>query len=168
MKSDNAQVGIGGYLEDRMIYRRSDHFGTSGEEPRSIHLGIDLWARALTPIYAPLKGSIHSLKDNAGWGDYGPTIILEHKISGVTFYSLYGHLDRASLKSWKKGDEVKEGELLARFGDDTENGNWPPHLHFQLMNSMGQKEGDFPGVCKPSEKDVFAAICPDPNLILRV
>src|SRR5688500_19744455 len=35
----NATVGIGGYLENRVIYRRSHHFETV-EEPRSIHLEI--------------------------------------------------------------------------------------------------------------------------------
>lgn len=161
------KVGIGGYFEDRMIYRRSEHFGTADEEPRSIHLGVDLWAPTHTPVYAPLEGKIHSLQDNAGWGNYGPTIILTHQVHGITFFSLYGHLNRISLDNWKEGDTVRKGELLAHFGEEHENGNWPPHLHFQLMNDMQGWKGDFPGVCKPSEKEEYMKTCPDPNWLIR-
>jgi len=167
LEKSGAKIGIGGYLEDRMIYRRSDHFGTAGEEPRSIHLGVDLWAPALTPVFLPVEGTIHSTQDNAGWGNYGPTIIVEHHIGPVTFFTLYGHLDRSSLSKWKTGDRVEKGALLAQFGQEEENGNWPPHLHFQVMNDLLGWKGDFPGVCKPSEKAKYMKICPDPRLLIR-
>ena len=87
LRTAGVKVGLGGYNEHRTIYRRSKHFGhTNSEppynEPREIHLGIDFWAEAGTPVFAPLNSVVHSFQDNANFGDYGPTIILEHSGSG--------------------------------------------------------------------------------------
>lgn len=158
-------IGVGGYLEHRVLYQRSEHFDGAGEA-RSLHLGIDLWAPDHTPIYAPIGGKIHSFADNQGFGNYGPTVILEHQVKGFTFFTLYGHLSRASMPAWTKGKEVTAGEQIATLGDYTENGDWPAHLHFQVMTDMLTNEGDFPGVAPPSEKDFWQQVCPNPNLIL--
>ena len=47
-----------------------------------------------------------------------------------------------------------------------ENGHWPPHLHFQLIRELGDWSGDYPGVCKYSEKEKYLANSPDPDLML--
>lgn len=167
LRDAGAVVGVGGYLEPRVIYRRSPHFQQS-DEPRTIHLGIDLWAPVGTPVFAPLDGWVHSFADNAGFGDYGPTIILEHAIQGEKIYSLYGHLSRPSLTGLAEGQVVKAGDKLAEIGPFPENGDWPPHLHFQLMHDMLGRRGDFAGVCAPSDRAEFAALCPDPNLLLGI
>ncbi|MGV3539788.1 MAG: peptidoglycan DD-metalloendopeptidase family protein [Rufibacter sp.] len=166
LQEKNANVGVGGYFEHRVIYRRSGHF-EGAVEARSVHLGVDIWAPAETPVYAPLSGTVHSFKDNAHFGDYGPTIILEHELEGIPFYTLYGHLSRASLCDLEVGKPFAAGEQVAAFGPYPENGDWPPHLHFQLMADMQGKEGDFPGVCAPSEVFFFRQICLDPNLLLN-
>ncbi|MFD2034090.1 peptidoglycan DD-metalloendopeptidase family protein [Belliella marina] len=160
------QFGIGGYMEHRAIYGRSAVFATSEQDFRNIHLGVDIWALAGTPVYAPLDGRIYSFRDNAGFGDYGPTIILEHDLNGKTLYSLYGHLALTDLEGLSLGQQVRKGDLLCHLGPFPENGDWPPHLHFQLMWDMLGNTGDFPGVCSQSEKDKFQEICPDPNLII--
>ena len=102
LRAANANVGVGGYNEHRVIYRRSEHFNTTEappcDGPREIHLGINLWAEAGTPVFAPLDGVVHSFQDNATFGDYGPTIILEHSKTAGRRYSLYGHLTRKSLE----------------------------------------------------------------------
>ncbi len=162
-----AVVGVGGYLEPRVIYRRSPHFQQMAE-PRSIHLGIDIWAAAGTPVFAPVDGIVHSLADNVGFGDYGPTIILQHDVEGETLYSLYGHLSRTSLAGVWEGKPVKAGDKLADIGPFPENGDWPPHLHFQLIRDMQGHYGDFAGVCTLSERNTFAHLCPDPNELLRI
>ncbi len=161
-----AQLGIGAYAEDRVIYRKSEVF--SGEEGRSLHLGIDLWAPAGTPVFAPLAGSIHSFANNAASGDYGPTIILEHDFEGLVFYTLYGHLSLPSLENLQLGMEVKAGQPLGNLGAWQENVHWPPHLHFQIIRDLEGRQGDFPGVCAPSESAKWLALCPDPNLLLRL
>nr|WKN36747.1 peptidoglycan DD-metalloendopeptidase family protein [Tunicatimonas sp. TK19036] len=159
------RTGIGGFLENRSIYRRSTLYTT--EEVRSIHLGVDVWSPALTPIHAPLDGVIHSFKDNDGFGDYGPTIILEHKIENSTFYSLYGHLSRESLRNKRVGQPIQKDECFAALGNYPENGDWPPHLHFQVMTDLLGNAGDFPGVIAPSQANFYKTICIDPMLLLK-
>ncbi len=172
LRAAGANVGVGGYNEHRVIYRRSEHFQLTptGEpaEPREIHLGIDLWASAGTPIFAPLKGVVHSFQDNANFGDYGPTIILEHDIPAGKLYSLYGHLTRESLLGLHEGKALEAGEKIAEIGPYPENGDWPPHLHFQLITDMLGYRGDFPGVCSLADRQKFLAICPNPNVLLNI
>lgn len=166
LNQQKATIGVGGYLEDRIIYRRSAHFDAA-EEKRSIHLGVDIWLPAFTPVLAPLPARVHSFRNNDNFGDYGPTIILEHQLEGHTFYTLYGHLSRSSLAGLEAGRFLSQGEAFAQVGPFPENGDWPPHLHFQLMTDLLGQQGDFPGVCTPKQQEEFARICLDPNLILR-
>lgn len=167
LQKTNKTWGAGGYGEDRVLYV-SPLFTKPGEEPRSIHLGVDLWMPAGTKIFSPLPGFIHSFQDNNHYLDYGPTIILEHELEGTRFYTLYGHLSRSSLVGLAVGQTIEAGQQIATLGDQNENGSWPPHLHFQVISDMLGKSGDFPGVAKPSERDYYLNLCPDPNLILRI
>jgi murein DD-endopeptidase MepM/ murein hydrolase activator NlpD len=163
---EDTRIGIGRHGEDRTIYARSGLF--DGQEARTVHLGIDLWAKAATPVLAALAGTVHSTADNDRFGDYGPTIILEHHLEGETFYTLYGHLDRDSLGVIGPGTRVSAGEMIARIGTEEENGQWPPHLHFMLIRDLEGRRGDFPGVCAASNRDRYLALCPDPNLALKI
>jgi murein DD-endopeptidase MepM/ murein hydrolase activator NlpD len=163
---NNCKYGVGGYMEHRTIYARSAHFDTA-DEPRRLHLGIDIWAEAGIPVYTPFNGLVHSFKDNNNFGDYGPAIILEHNFDGLILYSLYGHLNRLSLNDLTVGKKVKKNQQIGCFGNITENGQWPPHLHFQLMLDMEGNAGDYPGVCRFSEKKKYLKNIPDPQAILR-
>lgn len=165
---DNYQkVGIGGYGEDRDIYRRSSLFKEE-DGYRCIHLGIDIWVPAGTPIYAPINAWVHSFRDNNRFGDYGATIILEHHLNDVTFYTLYGHLSRSSLSGHYNGMEILKEEHVAEVGDSNENGQWPPHLHFQLISDMLDYRGDFPGVAPPAQKEYYLNICPNPEKLVKI
>jgi murein DD-endopeptidase MepM/ murein hydrolase activator NlpD len=166
LTNNNCRYGIGGYMEHRTIYAFSSHFDTD-DEPRRLHLGVDIWCDAGTRVYAPLDGIVHSYQDNNNIGDYGPTIILQHDLDGLTLYSLYGHLSRTSLEGLSPGKPVFKNQQIATFGTSDENGHWPPHLHFQLMFDMEGKQGDYPGVGKFSEKEIWQKNIPDPGLILR-
>jgi murein DD-endopeptidase MepM/ murein hydrolase activator NlpD len=168
LRAAGASVGVGGYNEHRVIYRRSQHFNQLDEEPREIHLGIDFWVEAGTPVFAPMDGVVHSFQDNHHFGDYGPTIILEHTQNGKPLYSLYGHLTRKSLEGLYEGKPFKAGEKLGEIGPYPENGDWPPHLHFQLMTDMLGLKGDFPGVCSVADREKFLSICPNPNRLLHI
>ncbi len=166
---ENSQyVGVGGYNEHRVIYRRSPHFGDYAEEGRCIHLGVDIWTDALTPVYAPLPGVINSVAFNDSFGDYGPTIIVRHELNGIVFNTLYGHLTLDSLQGRSEGDEIQAGQRIAAIGNYPENGHWPPHLHFQIIKDMGNYRGDYPGVASLADRDSYLVNCPDPNLILRI
>jgi murein DD-endopeptidase MepM/ murein hydrolase activator NlpD len=166
LTANNCKYGIGGYMENRNIYAHSPLFN-SGDVQRRHHLGIDIWGKAGMPIYSPLKGRVHSFKDNNNFGDYGPTIILEHDLDGLKLYSLFGHLNRQSLEKLSVGQAVEAGEQIASLGEIDENGHWPPHLHFQLMFDIEGKQGDYPGVCSLDEKEKYRKNIPDPQLILQ-
>lgn len=163
-----AVYGIGGYNEHRTIYSRSKVFDAEGEEPRRLHLGIDIWGKPYTKVMAPLDGIVHSFAFNNAFGDYGATIILSHQIEGLPFYTLYGHLSLNSLKNLYEGQNIKAGDVFAEFGIPFENGQWPPHLHFQIIRDMEGRKGDYPGVCKFSEREKYLDNCPDPDLILGI
>lgn len=163
----NARVGLGGYGERRAWYERSEVFRV-GNEYRSVHLGLDLWCPAGTRIAAPVDAKVHSFADNASFGDYGPTIILEHTLDGAPLYALYGHLSRESLRPLTKGASIARGEVFATLGDASVNGGWPPHLHWQLIHDIGNYSGDFPGVATPSSAPAWLARCPDPAVWLTL
>ncbi|ESQ82624.1 hypothetical protein AEAC466_15910 [Asticcacaulis sp. AC466] len=157
---------IGGYDEERAIYS-GPVFEAGGGEARTIHLGIDIFEAAGTPVFAPLAGRVHSFQDNANPKDYGPTLILEHAVtSELIFYTLYGHLSRDSLDGVVEGMAVMAGQNIARLGAADVNGDWPPHLHFQIILDMQGRRGDYPGVFKKSERDQWKRICPDPAPLL--
>lgn len=166
LKKSGSILGVGKYGEDRAIYKSPLY--KRDDEARSIHLAIDLFVPSGTAIFTPLDATIHSFQDNNHFLDYGPTIILEHIVEGVKFYTLYGHLSRASLKKLIVGQNIKAGEQIARVGKLHENGRWPSHLHFQIITDILTFSGDFPGVAKPTEKEYYLKLCPDPNLILNI
>lgn len=180
LQSTGCKFGIGGYGEDRVLYKRSDLFDSTGpkistltnkiEQPeaRTIHLGIDIWGPAGTKVYIPMGGTVHSFAFNDNFGDYGATIILQHQLETITFYTLYGHLSRADIANMQEGKFLNRGELLAHFGEPADNGNWPPHLHFQIIEDLRIKRGDYPGVCTKTESEMYLENCPDPDLILNM
>jgi murein DD-endopeptidase MepM/ murein hydrolase activator NlpD len=166
-----ARYLVGGYRETREMYRRSDLFVLTGEqdsEARSLHIGTDVWAPAGTPVFAPLKGTIHSFAFNDNFGDYGATIIMEHKLPSCRFFSLYGHLSQADLIRLRVGNVIDAGEEFAHFGQPKENGHWPPHLHIQIIIEMSSWSGDYPGVCKQAEAANYLSNSPDPDLLLQL
>ena len=162
LKNSNKQYGIGGYLEDRNIYSLFNNFVQEDSVQRNIHLGIDVWTTSGASVYSPLDGIVHSLQINQGEGNYGPTIILAHNVEGSIFHSLYGHLATSDLQHLSVGMNISQGSLLCHLGESHENGGWPPHLHFQLINEMHGWVGDYPGVCSKADLKVYSQNCPDP------
>ena len=164
----NALYAIGGYAEHRTVYSRSKVFDApDGGEPRRLHLGTDIWGKAGTTVFAPLGGMVHSFKFNDAYGDYGATIILLHQLEGMAFYTLYGHLSLKDL-ALVEGQYINRGQVFAHFGEPHENGHWPPHLHFQIIENIELNEGDYPGVCRMRDKDFYLKNCPDADLILQM
>lgn len=166
---NGAACGIGRYNEVRPFYT-SDAYevrGNNGPEWRTVHIGLDIFMPPETPVFAPLDGIVHSFQDNANDRDYGPTIILEHRVSeALTFYTLYGHLTRTSLQGLKTGQNIRAGQAFCRIGPMPENGNWSPHLHFQVILDMLGQKGDYAGVAFPDKRDIWTSLCPDPWLLL--
>jgi murein DD-endopeptidase MepM/ murein hydrolase activator NlpD len=163
-----AKIAFGGYQETRNLYKRSTVFNAKNSEERNIHIGLDLWINASATIYAALEGTIHSFKNNDSLGNYGPTIILQHTIEDFTFHTLYGHLSLESLTDKKVGTVVKKGEKIATLGLPTINGDYAPHLHFQIIIDLEDNFGDYPGVCSQNKVAFYTKNCPDPNLLLKI
>ncbi len=107
-------------------------------------------------------------QNNSTAGDYGPTIILEHELGSTRFWTMYGHLSLGSIQNLRVGQKLEADERVAHIGEYPTNGGYPPHVHFQLIADIMDKQGDYPGVAKPSERELWTARCPDPNLILRI
>lgn len=193
LRQAQASLGLGRWGEPRAWYR-SPAFAVEGDDRtiwRTVHLGVDLFAAAGTPVLAPLAGLVYGVRDNAGPMDYGPTVILEHRVRtgappdgasrdvpdppGVPpvddrdvlrFWTLYGHLSRDSLAALAPGQLVARGERIGTIGRAEENGGWAPHLHLQIIADLLGREDEFPGVARPDERAVWAGISPDPGPLL--
>lgn len=160
-------VPSGGYLEVRPFYSTDAYHAKLGKS-RTTHLGIDFWLPAGTAVHAVLPGTVFCVHDNDHEKDYGPTLILSHEVEGrVLFFTLYGHLSRSTIRFLKIGQQIEKGDLIGYLGTEQENGNWVPHLHFQLILDMLENTHDFPGVMYPDEIRVWRSICPDPNLLFN-
>ena len=177
LKIQNAKFGFGGYNELRSLYNRSGLFNNNlldkitsklTEEPRRLHIGIDIWGEEGTEIFAPLDGTIHSFAFNNNFGDYGATIIMLHQLEEINFYTLYGHVSLRDINTLKAGKYINHGQKFAHFGNPKENGHWPPHLHFQIIKDINTYQGDYPGVCKFSEREKYLLNSPDPDVILNM
>ncbi|MEO8448186.1 MAG: aminotransferase class III-fold pyridoxal phosphate-dependent enzyme [Gemmatimonadota bacterium] len=169
-----ARVGIGEYDEARLVYTTAQYRveGIEGPEWRTIHLGVDLFASAGTPVRTPVAGKVQSVRNNAAPGDYGPTVIVEHSFEdgdgGGRFYTLYGHLDLETLRDVSPGQPVSAGAIVGRLGGPAVNGGWSPHVHFQLITDLLDRTGEFPGVARPAERRVWRSLSPDPHVLAGV
>ena len=163
----NAKVLFGGYLEKRDVYNNRDLFKCADSAlTRNIHMGIDLFACHGDDVYAPLDGIVHSLGfDEAG---YGTVVILQHKIGDYLFYGLYGHLELGVLRKLKTGAILKQGERFASLGDRQENGDWPPHIHFQLIVDIGSYQADYPATCCDHNLAQYKSNCPNPLVVALI
>jgi murein DD-endopeptidase MepM/ murein hydrolase activator NlpD len=167
--AQGVDYGLGAYGEKRSVYQTAQFADAASPERRTVHTGIDIFAPAMTPLFAPLSGRVKYLTYNADPLDYGHTLILQHDAGGVAFYSLFGHLAGTLPGLLSVGDEVRAGQHIADLGDWHENGGWAAHLHFQIMTDMlDQTGGNFYGVGHESLWDVWSSICIDPNLVLRI
>ena len=168
MEASDAKLAIGHYCENRMVYE-GEAFSIDSPNRRSVHLGVDLFAPAGTPVYAGHDGVVEYFNDNNVHLDYGPVIILRHETDEkIPFWTLYGHLSRPSLETLSIGKPIKAGEQIATMGEEFENVGWPPHTHFQLLTSLCGMGLDVYGVAPLDELPMWRSISPNPNLILKI
>jgi 4-aminobutyrate aminotransferase-like enzyme/Ser/Thr protein kinase RdoA (MazF antagonist) len=171
LSATKATVGVGRYNEARSFYSSSlfgDDPNSMGER-RTIHLGMDLFVEPGTPVSAPFDATVHAAANNMAKLDYGPVVILRHNPAPeIEFFTLYGHLSTDTLEVLKVGQRVEQGKVFAHIGNARENGEWTPHLHFQVILDLLDRGTDFPGVAYVSERAVWTGLSPDPNLILRI
>ena len=164
-----ATYGLGPRGERRRCYETDQFADSASPERRTIHMGIDVFAPAGTPVFAPIAGTVQRIVYNADPLDYGHTLFLRHDTEAGRFYTLYGHLAGTLPGLLQEGAPVSPGQHIADLGDWHENGGWGPHLHFQIMTSLLSQRDNFFGVAHPSLwQPVWQVICPDPDLLMRL
>jgi murein DD-endopeptidase MepM/ murein hydrolase activator NlpD len=162
MRRAGTGFAFGRYGEKRGLYDNDNFASGSNAERRTIHMGIDLFCAAGTPVYAPLDAEVCVVANNTQELDYGPMLVLRHQAGRREFFTLYGHLSLKSIAGRREGQRLRAGKQLAEVGSPPENGNWPPHLHFQLIVDLLGLGKDFPGVAYQSQRDFWLALSPSP------
>jgi murein DD-endopeptidase MepM/ murein hydrolase activator NlpD len=153
--------GIGKYNEKRLNVYKQFYHGN-----RDIHMGVDLFCPKGTPVHAFTDGELYLFANNATPGDYGYTLIYTHVLeNGETVYALYGHLGAKSVEGKLIGLKVAAGEVIGWAGDRTENGGWPPHVHFQL-STTAPEVCDMPGAVADDQLEAALQKYPDPRIVL--
>ncbi|MDD4996320.1 MAG: M23 family metallopeptidase [Patescibacteria group bacterium] len=161
--------------EERIYYNQKPG-QPSSHEKTNLHLGIDYVVESGLEVFAVQDGKIAGMeiirkneqelfeksgqKLYRGEGGYGNMILIQHKLAGKIFYSLYGHL-AAPRETPIIGDLIKKGEIIGQVGKSfsLENGGWPAHLHFNILKEQGAVAG------YGSEEDLKKII--DPLKILK-
>lgn len=101
-------------------------FGLAGHE------GIDIYAPNGAPILAMAAGTISRVEHNAGSGNYGIHVRIEHQVGAQRFETIYAHFQKAEVAV---GQRVEAGQRIG-LADNTGNSTGP-HLHITL-----KKRGD--------------------------
>lgn len=164
------KIIAGGYLEKRALYTSEMYVRKINEtfDRRNTHLGVDFWLSKNTPVHAILDGEVICATNDNEHKGYGGLIILKHEVENFHFFTLYGHLSKKSVAEKKSGDFIKKDTQIAVLGEAFENGDWVPHLHFQIMFSLLDYQNDFPGVAFESEIEAWKNCCPNPNLLFKL
>ena len=105
-----------GWLTSRFGARVSPFTGR-----RQLHAGIDIAARAGTPILAPARGRVSSVGSR---GPLGNSLVIDHGYGLKTFY---GHTKDIFVKV---GDTVERGQRVASIGSSGRSTG--PHLHYAI------------------------------------
>ncbi|NQZ77972.1 MAG: peptidoglycan DD-metalloendopeptidase family protein [Ekhidna sp.] len=137
LNNSSCQWGIGKYLEERKSLLRG--YPNIIEEGRFYHLGLDIIVPYNTPMFAPLEGEVYLTGKEKQIGNYGGFIMLKHNVSGVVFYSLYGHVQTPHLFS--VGEQIKAGQEFARIGKESDSGGWFCHTHLQILTQQAIDDG---------------------------
>ncbi|MDX8403371.1 MAG: M23 family metallopeptidase [Mariprofundaceae bacterium] len=97
----------------------TSRFGRRGSR---MHDGIDIGAKAGTPVHAAASGEV--VYSDQRLTGYGKLIIVRHS---QDMFTAYAHNQRNLVR---KGDQVKAGDIIARVGKTGRASG--PHLHFEV------------------------------------
>ena len=86
------------------------------------HKALDIIGKIGDPVKAAMKGTVMIVDDKP---DLGIFIVVNHG----TYQTLYAHLSETLAE---KGDEVKQGQIIAKVGNTGRSTG--PHLHFAVFH----------------------------------
>lgn len=147
------------FLKSPLQYRRiSSYFSKSRLHPilkiRRPHLGVDYSAPTGTPVEALGDGKLEFVGKKGGYGNF---IVIKHSRNYTT---MYGHLN-GFAKGIKKGDRVKQGQLIGYVGSTGLSTG--PHLDFRVkegkdfIDPLSVKLAPAPPI-KESERQKFLEV----------
>lgn len=157
IKSSGSKYLIGSYGEDKSAMLEGSEIAVQG---RTIHMGLDIFASNLEPVYSPCDGEIVRTGYEEQAHGYGYYLIIKPS-STRDLYVFFGHLD----KELPPAGKVKRGNKIAQLGDykNNENGGWSRHLHFQMMTEL-PPEGQTPiGYSSKADLEANSQKYPDPK-----
>ena len=102
------------------------------------HEGIDFFAPTNANIYAAADGEVF-MSEHPGDHPYGLHVRIRHNQNGVTFRTVYAHLQKSLVT---EGQKVVAGQRIGK-ADNTGN-SFGSHLHFTLKID-GQSAQGYPG-----------------------
>lgn len=169
--NDQGKIWLGYYCEPRLVYT-AEAFRNGpwkASDRRTVHLAVDAFAPAGTPIYTPMAATVVVAEYRSDALDYGGVAILRHETpEGDDFFTLYGHLNPEICENLKVGQTLARGEVFARLGDITQSGGWAPHTHIQLALTTTGMNDDWPGVASPDEMYFWGKVFPNPAALLNL
>ncbi|WP_402463153.1 SH3 domain-containing protein [Isoptericola aurantiacus] len=92
----------------------------------AFHLGQDMGAARGTDVRAVAGGTVRAAGAVSGFGQW---VVIDHRVDGVTFSSLYAHVIDGDQRV-KKGQKVKKGQHIADVGSSGTSTS--PHLHLEI------------------------------------
>lgn len=147
-----------------------------GREPRTVHMGIELFLEPGTPVHAPLAGRLRAVtpREDSDAGSR-PVLALEHRVEAeahpsagpLLFHTLYRNVHPADPEALRgsKGIAVDKGAEIGRVERAGEPGRVP--VCFQVA-AGGIPPEDVPAAVPPDRREVWKSLCPDPSPLLGV
>ncbi len=134
---------VGRYGEARL----PDAVDDSPEEPATIHLGIDVFSAAGTPVLAPVDAVVSSVAP------------LRLAAPRASHHLVLGGVEPIVATR----QSVTTGQVIGYVSSDA-GSSWPPHVHVQWV----EPDLEAPDRCRPSVRSGWTALCPDPSASLGV
>ena len=94
-----------------------------------------------------------------------PNTLLERLPGGEEVIVVEADTLVSRLPNQPKLAVVSAGQVIGWLGAETENGGWPPHVHFQLSWERPETH-DMPGAVDPADRAAALKRYPDPRLVL--
>jgi len=143
-------------------YVRNPHRLSTGIVFQRMHAGIDIRpvhrdrsGEPLDIVRSIAPGQVVYVSDVPSHSNYGRYLIVEHIWDGCAYYSLYAHLNAASVEA---GQKVDAGTPLGRLGYTGAGINKTrAHLHLEINMMLNPKFGEYYSSDAPASPNLHGA-----------